>query len=167
VSNTIKDWNLFFINMCLQVSRKSKDRSTKLGAVIVGDDNVVLSLGYNSFVRGLNDEDEEYHDRPMKYYVTEHAERNAIYNAAKEGIRLKGSTLYLPFFPTPCADCTRAIIQSGVKKIIGTNIKFTGKGEHWEENLKVSEMMLDSVGIHRVSIEVSEDYDIRNFWETE
>lgn len=156
------NWDEFYIGMCLHISKKSKDRSTKLGAVIVGDNHEVLSIGYNGFPRGVNDLEERYHQRPTKYLVTEHAERNAIFNAARQGIRLEGSTMYLPFEPIPCSRCTRAIIQSGIKHIIGTDFKFTGKGKDWEEDLAIAREMLDQVGIKRTEVSVSPEFDIRN-----
>lgn len=158
------NWDDFFIAMCLVISKKSKDRSTKLGCVIVGENNEVLSIGYNGFPRGVDDNKEEYHDRPTKYFVTEHAERNAIYNAARQGIKLEGSTLYLPFEPTPCSDCSRGVIQSGIKKIIGTNIRFTGKGKQWEDSLNFANEMLDQAGIIRKSIEVTPELNIAELY---
>lgn len=156
-------WDEFFIQMCLCVSSKSKDRSTKLGAVIVGDHNEVLSVGYNGFPRGINDDNELYHERPTKYLVTEHAERNAIFNAARHGIRLDGTRMYIPFYPVPCCRCTRAVIQSGIKEVIGTQIKFTGKGKDWEEDLKLSEKLLEEAGIKLSLVNVGKDLDIRLF----
>ena len=97
------------------VSRKSKDRSTKVGCVIVNDRHTDLVRGWNGFPRGINDNIEARHERPQKYLWTEHAERNAIYNAAAEGISIKSCTLYSTLFP--CCDCARAIIQSGIKRV--------------------------------------------------
>jgi len=157
------NWDEYFINLCIQVSRKSKDRSTRLGAVIVGNHNEILSTGYNGFPRGVDDNNEAYHERPIKYLVTEHAERNAIYNAARHGIRLDGSRMYLPFYPNPCSRCARGVIQSGIKEIIGTQIKFTGKGKDWEEDLALAEKLLDEAGVKMTIVNVGEDLDIRLF----
>lgn len=157
------NWDEYYIGMCIHASKKSKDRSTRLGAVIVGNNNEVLSIGYNGFPRGVNDEEERYHERPTKYLITEHAERNAIFNAARNGVRLEGSTMYLPFEPTPCCRCTRAVIQSGIKHIIGTDFKFTGKGKQWEEDLVLANEMLEQAGIKQTAISVAAEFDIRNF----
>ena len=135
-----------------KVSKKSKDRSTKVGVVIVTPDNTLLSIGFNGFPRGIDDEIERYHERPMKYRITEHAERNAIYNAARNGIRLQGSIMYLPFEPTPCTDCTRGIIQAGIVEVRGTNAKFPGKGTQWDEDLAIAKEMLDHAGIKRTAL---------------
>lgn len=109
-------WDKFFMDMAKLVASKSKDRSRRVGCVIVGPDNEVRSVGYNGFPRGIDDTVEARHQRPDKYKWTEHAERNAIYNSARAGIRTDGCSIYLPWFP--CMDCARAIIQSGIKKMV-------------------------------------------------
>lgn len=170
------DWHRFFIGMCIYVSQKSKDRSTKLGAVIVDDDHDILSVGWNGFPRGVDDNNEEFHKRPTKYAVTQHAERNAIYNAGRKGVSLKGGTLYLPFYPTPCTGCTTAILQTGIKRIVGTPFKFTGKGKQWDEDLAFSQALLETTlkrgsdlrAITQYVVDVPLELDIRNFYgETE
>lgn len=90
----------------------SKDPSTKVGCVVIGSSNQVLTQGFNGFPRGANDSLARYMDRAVKYKWIEHAERNAIYNAARTGTSLMGATLYVPWFP--CAECARAIVQSGI-----------------------------------------------------
>lgn len=132
--------------MAHQVAQKSKDRSTKVGVVIVGPDNELRSIGYNGFPRGVNDEVEERHLRPTKYLYTEHAERNALYNALRSNIPVKGCKMYLNYAPFPCHDCTRAVIQSGISEIITSNVDFPGLGS-WTESLKVGGEMLSESGI--------------------
>lgn len=146
------DWEKYYIDMAEFISQKSKDRSTKVGCVIVGPDFEVRSTGYNGFPRGVNDEADERHDRPTKYDYTEHAERNAIYNAARVGIPLKGCTLYLNWEPCPCTDCTRAIIQSGIIRVVGPDRPFGKPGTHWQDNFIHSVNMLDEAGIERVTV---------------
>lgn len=112
----MSNWDSYFIELAKHAATRSKDRSTKVGCVIVGPDNEIRSTGYNGFPRGINDEAPERHERPAKYLWTEHAERNAIYNAARCGVSLKGCRAYLPWFP--CMDCARAIVQSGIVELI-------------------------------------------------
>ena len=107
------EWTEYFLNIAEIVKNKSKDLNTKIGVVIVGIDNEIISTGYNSFVRGINDNDPKRQERPEKYYWFEHAERNAIYNAARIGVSTKGCIMYLSC-GIPCADCARAIIQAGI-----------------------------------------------------
>jgi dCMP deaminase len=110
-------WDKKFMELAIHVSSWSKDRSTKVGAVIVDEHSKsVLAMGYNGFPRGCDDDQDCRHERPAKYLWTEHAERNAIYNAARNGVRLDGATIYIPL--CSCVDCTRAIIQSGIKRVV-------------------------------------------------
>ena len=105
-----------FLDDARWVSRKSEDRSTKHGCVIVNDRQVVLSTGWNGFPRGIRGDIEARHERPAKYMWTEHSERNAIYNAAAEGVSLRGSTAYITGLP--CCDCARGLIQSGITRVV-------------------------------------------------
>ena len=110
------NWTEYFLNIAEQIKLKSKDESTQIGAIIVGMDNEVLSTGYNSFPRGLDDTIKERQERPEKYFWIEHAERNAIYNAARIGVSLKNSTIYLTS-GVPCMDCARAIVNVGIQVV--------------------------------------------------
>jgi dCMP deaminase len=73
--------------------------------VIVRSDRLIRSVGYNGFVRGVDDDIASRHERPAKYSWIEHAERNAIYNAARFGVPLTGATCYVNWFP--CIDRAR------------------------------------------------------------
>jgi len=136
-------WDRRYLGIAAVVASWSKDRSTKVGCVIVGEAGQVLSTGYNGFPRGIDDDAEGRHARPAKYLWTEHAERNAVYNAARTGVSLLGSALYLPWFP--CADCARAIIQSGIAVIVVQKAK--RDDTHWDETLSVAEEMLAEAGV--------------------
>ena len=104
-------WVQYFRELAHTVKLKSKDESTQIGAVIVGKDKEIVSTGYNSFPRGINDKKKERQERPEKYFWFEHAERNAIYNAARIGVSTKGTTMYLSC-GVPCSDCARGIINA-------------------------------------------------------
>lgn len=110
------DWDTYFMGIVKAVSARSKDRSTKVGCVIVGPDHEIRSTGYNGFPRGIPDDNDALHERPEKYFWTEHAERNAIYAAARVGVPLNGCTAYLDWFP--CMDCARAFAQVGIAAIV-------------------------------------------------
>lgn len=107
-----ESWVTYFRELAKTVATKSKDPHTHIGAVIVGMDKEIVSTGYNSFPRGMNDDVQERYERPEKYFWMEHAERNAIYNAARIGVSTKGCTLFLDHW-FPCVECARAIINSG------------------------------------------------------
>jgi dCMP deaminase len=109
-------WDKRWMDMCVLVASWSKDASRKTSAVIVDYRNSLLSIGWNGFPRGVCDDAPDRNSRPAKYSWTEHAERNAIYNAAANGIAIKGATMYMPWYP--CADCARAVIQSGIAELV-------------------------------------------------
>ena len=136
----------YFLNIAEQVKLKSKDESTQIGAVIVGNDNEVLSTGYNSFPRGMDDSKIERQERPEKYFWFEHAERNAIYNAARIGVSLKNSTIYLTS-GVPCMDCARGIVNSGVKIVWCKRVCTTKNKEKWEESQRKSMQLLNECGV--------------------
>lgn len=95
-------------------TRATCDR-LKVGAVIVRD-KTILSTGYNGSLPGAPHCDDEGHDMVEGHCVrTIHAERNAIYAAARNGVSLEGSTLYVTHFP--CFDCFKAVIACGIKHI--------------------------------------------------
>ena len=140
------NWVEYFLGIAEQVKLKSKDQSTQIGAVIVGMDNEVLSTGYNSFPRGLDDSLTERQERPEKYFWIEHAERNAIYNAARIGVSLKNSTIYLTS-GLPCMDCARGIVNSGIKEVYCKEICTTKNKEKWDESQKKSYQLLSECGV--------------------
>jgi dCMP deaminase len=124
---------------------KSKDNNTKIGVVLVGKNNEIVSTGYNSFPRGINDDVVERQEKPEKYFWFEHAERNCIYNAARIGVSTLGTTMYMTC-GISCADCARAIISAGVEKIVLRS----GKGAmspKWQESAERSNQMFKEAGI--------------------
>lgn len=139
----MKSWDAYFLELARLAATRSKDRSTKVGCVIVGPDNEIRSSGYNGFPRGINDEAPERHERPAKYLWTEHAERNAIYNAARAGISLKGCRAYLPWFP--CMDCARALVQSGIVELIAHQPNLTDP--KWGPDFEAALEMFSEAGV--------------------
>lgn len=132
----------------------SKDRSTKVGALIIGEDNEPLSWGYNGFPRGVDDDKPERHDRDKeKYRWSEHAERNAIYSAARSGHKLLGSRIFVSSLPT-CVDCARAIIQSGIKEVYLEEKALLQP--RWKENWDLTLQMYKEAGVKIFSISSTE-----------
>lgn len=136
-------WDTYFRDLVQIVSSKSKDRSTKVGCIVVGPDNEIRSTGYNGFPYNINDDVEDRHQRPEKYLWTEHAERNAIYAAAKNGVPLRNCRIFLSLFP--CMDCARAIIQTGILEVIAPPPDLTNP--QWGEQFKKVEIMLNEAGV--------------------
>ena len=141
-------WEDYFMTMAYLCAMRSKDTSTHIGAVIVGPDNEVRSTGYNSLPRKVGDDVSMYperFERPEKYFWMEHAERNAIYNAARVGIPTKGCILYCN--GVPCADCARAIIQAGISEVIVDSAWDCDKSEKWKEHHERALQMLSEGGV--------------------
>ena len=115
-----RTWDKRFMDLALHIAGWSKDTSTHVGCIIVGEDKAIRSVGYNGFPRGVNDEVPERYERPLKYMWTEHAERNAIYNSSRMGLSLQNCIMYLNGdHGFPCSECARAIIQCGIKALVG------------------------------------------------
>ena len=112
-----KKWDDRYLQLAREVSTWSKDPSTQCGALLIGDSGQVLSQGYNGFPRGMDDDPKLYNERNIKYTRIVHAEMNAIYNASRSGISLKGSTAYVHGLPC-CHECAKALIQVGVKRVV-------------------------------------------------
>ncbi len=137
------DWDRRFIELAKHIGKWSKDRSRQVGCVVVDSKKVVRALGYNGFPRGLDDNDDTRHVRPEKYLWTEHAERNAIYQAARTGNSVDGCTMYLAWFP--CVDCARAIVQAGIVELVATRPDLSDA--QWGHDFSVSTRLLEEAGI--------------------
>lgn len=105
------DWSTYFMNLAEAVSTKSRDPSTKVGAIIVNKDKKIISTGYNGMLPGFPDTPENW-TRPRKYDLVIHAELNALLYAKQD---LTGCAVYCTL--QPCKDCTKALIASGIKDI--------------------------------------------------
>ena len=128
----------FFISFCWFLASQSKDKKTKLGAVIVSPHGDIKSVGWNGFPRKINDARKERQERPEKYYWFVHAEHNAILNAGRNGVQLKGCTLYSSAYP--CHNCAQAIIQSGIVKVV-YDVHLGG----WNEStLRAKDMLIEA-----------------------
>lgn len=105
-------WNKLFIDIAIRVSQESKSTRLKVGAVCVRE-NMVLTTGYNGSVskRGSDVLEEDGVTTPD----TIHAEENIILFAAREGISIKGSTLYVTV--NPCRHCAALLAQAGVVEV--------------------------------------------------
>jgi|TARA_A200000159_G_scaffold96291_1_gene89336 dCMP deaminase len=128
-----KAWGDRYINLAKEISTWSKDPSTKVGAVVIGNNGEVLSQGYNGFPRSIKDTPQRLKDREKKYNLVVHAEMNAIYNASLNGVSLKGSTLYVYGLPI-CNECAKGVIQVGIDKVIATRPADYNK--EWDESIK-------------------------------
>jgi dCMP deaminase len=121
-------WQDYFMKLAEITARRSKDPSTQVGACIVNGENKILSVGYNGLPNGMNDDtfnwsrENDYLD--SKYPYVCHAEMNAIFNS-NEIFNLKGGTLYTTLYP--CNECSKLIVQSGIKKVVYLEHRYEGK----------------------------------------
>ena len=115
--SSIRDWQDHFMTLAYTIAMRSPDESTKVGCVITSKDNTIISTGYNGLPRGMEiPEGDPRLKRPLKYNYFEHAERNAIYNACRNGLSCLNTILFVPWIP--CADCARGIVQAGICQVI-------------------------------------------------
>jgi dCMP deaminase len=119
-------WDEYFIGIAEAVSKKSKDPSSQVGAVLVSKDHVVISTGFNGLARGLKDDRETLNDKWKKLNWVVHAEHNAILNAARYGVSTQGCTLYVNKFP--CFACMMVVVQAGLVRL------YTNDSEYWKND---------------------------------
>lgn len=135
-------WDEYFMGIAILSAMRSKDPNTQVGACIVSPDRKIVGVGYNGFPTGCSDDElpwaREGEWLNTKYPYVCHAELNAILNSSITS--LKGSTLYVALFP--CNECAKAIIQTGIKKIIYLSDKYRDT-----DATKASRMMLQAAGI--------------------
>ena len=132
-----RKWDSRYLELAKHISTWSKDPSTQIGSVAIGENGQVLSQGYNGFPRGVNDDPEILNDREQKLERVVHAEMNVIYNASFNGISLAGSTLYVYGLPC-CHDCAKGVIQVGIKRIVMSKQHQTDRWkESWEKSMKM------------------------------
>jgi dCMP deaminase len=136
-------WDDFFMGLAQYVAQKSKDRSRKIGAVAVDQRNVVLSLGWNGFPRGVNDDVEERHARPKKYFWVVHAEGNLVANASSKGVSLLGAKMYVNWYP--CCDCAKIIVQAGFSEVVCLEPDWDDA--NWAEHFKIARELFAEAGV--------------------
>ena len=143
-------WEEYFMGVASLSALRSKDPNTQVGACIVNDEKRILSIGYNGFPKGANDDvfpwDNEGSLLTTKYAYVVHAEANAILNAQSN---LSNSTIYVTLFP--CNECAKLIIQSGIKEIVYADNKYKDTDAH-----QASIKLLDAAKIKYRQIEFGE-----------
>lgn len=136
-------WDQRFIDLAFHLSGWSKDPSTKVGCVVVGEDREIRSTGFNGFPRGISDDKERLTDRAKKYPLICHAEENAIMHAARIGVSLKGNTAFVTW--PPCSRCARSLIQAGIREVVYPTPQEIP--ERWLEDFETSNGMLKEAGV--------------------
>ena len=147
----VLNWDEYFMSLAHLSAVRSKDPSTQVGAVIVDSNNRVVGLGYNGFPRGCDDNKFPCEYLDTKYAYVVHAELNAILNANK---LIENCRLYVSLFP--CNECSKAIIQSGIKEIIYESDKYKDL-----DQFKASKKMLEAAGIKLRQLDYEIDLNIK------
>jgi dCMP deaminase len=143
-----------FMTMAYLFAMRSPDTSTQVGCVVADDSHTVVSMGYNGWPRNVAafEPGDARFERPEKYLWMEHAERNAVYNACRMGTPLDKCTIYVTMLP--CADCARAIVQVGMKRVVyheqGTELMKTSSST-WDESHQATLRMFAEAGIELVA----------------
>lgn len=145
-TDNVLSWDEYFMGLAHLSGLRSKDPNTQVGAVIVDENHRVVSIGYNGFPSGVSDDEFPWgRDGGVletKYAFVVHAELNAILNSQRS---VKGCCIYVSLFP--CNECAKAIIQSGIRKIVYESDKYNGA----DTNI-ASKRMLRAAGVELVRI---------------
>ncbi len=146
--NTIDEFGMLVAEVA---AKKSKDPNTKVGSCILSDENEILSIGYNDIPNGWQGEfnwnrDISLGEENTKYPFVIHSECNAINNYNGDKDKLKNSTLYVTLFP--CNNCSKQIIQSGIKKIVYKEDKYSK-----EKDNMLSKLLLTRCGIEFIQLD--------------
>lgn len=144
---TQHETDLYFLRAAYREAARSRDASTQNGAVLV-------RLGKSGY--GCNDLHPKWADtpdrreRPGKYLWTEHAERAAIFDAASRGVDTGGATLYVCW--AACADCARAIVFAGVRRVVRHWHPAMDARPDWAASCAVGDQMFAEAGVEVVTI---------------
>lgn len=137
-------WDEMYLKICKAAAERSRDASTQVGACIVRDKRVLV-VGYNGFPSGINETAERW-ERPLKYAYVVHAEANCLMTAARYGIPLDQSILYVSLHP--CANCAKHIVQAGIKEVVyDATIPPRDEHEHW-----IAKQILEEAGVSIVAL---------------
>jgi len=136
------------VELAILAARKSPSRPRKVGAVLVLADRVTTLVACNDFPTGVRDL-ESRHAYPERLLWIEHAERNAIFAAARGGLATTGATLIATFHP--CADCARAIVQAGITTLHTLAPDFADP--IWGPAFGCSQTILEEGGVRVVYLE--------------
>jgi dCMP deaminase len=154
-SDSQRNWDIFYLNMARYVSTKSKDPSTKTGAVITYPDGLPVSFGFNGFPRGMKDDPELYADREKKYSRTVHCEVNAQILSHQD---ITGCTLYTwPF--ASCDRCAVQMIQAGIKRFVFPEMP-PDKAGRWGSIMELAQEYMHEAGCEVVVVPLKEIPDV-------
>lgn len=149
-------WDELGFGIAMVAGSRSKDPNTQNGACIMAPDHVVIGVGYNGFIRNIEDTPELW-QKPLKYRYVVHAERNAIDNSTLP-MMLKGSTVYIwsSRHYLPCTECAKEMAHRGIETIKLAGLPEVNAVYDWAE----SKDILDRAGVKLVVVKFEET----EFW---
>ena len=133
-------WDKHFLDICLTLAKNSNCLSRKIGAILVRDKSIIAT-GYNGSPRGFRhcadlevNKEQEFPKCPRRILGIEsgkrmelcpatHAEVNCICNAARNGVNIKDSTMYMTC-GIPCSKCLAVLLNAGVTNLVVTSLEF-------------------------------------------
>ena len=143
--------NRLWLAECYRTAAKSPDPSTQIGAaIIIGTQLQYDTLSFNGPTAGWTMTSEQWEAKPLKYQLVEHAERRAIYKAAKGGLWLEGGTLISTW--AACSDCARAIVESGIKTLIRHYPPLDDATERWLESIAIGDQIMKANGVSIIDV---------------
>jgi dCMP deaminase len=145
MKNISNIWKNRYLSLAKEISTWSKDPSTQVGSVAIGNQGQVLSQGYNGFPRKFPDKLALYEDREQKYKYTIHAEMNCIYHATLNGISLEGSTIFI-YGLHACHECAKGLCQVGVKAVIAQ--KSDKSNQRWQDSCNLADEIFSQQGVY-------------------
>lgn len=151
----VLSWDEYFMAMAHLSAKRSKDPNTQVGACIVNQKKRVVGIGYNGLPKGCSDDEfpwtnDSHEFLGNKYPFVVHAELNAILNST---LSLDNCTIYVSLFP--CNECAKAIIQSGITKIVYEDDKYATT-----DAVKASKSMLDASGVEYICLNKNTKVDV-------
>ena len=135
--------SVYFRQLYTYAMNKSKDPSTQNAALLTDDGSGIVAMECNNIPDKIRIEGRW--ERPKKYHYVEHAERNVLYKAVRMGMPTMDLTMYCPWYS--CSDCARAIIQCGIKRVIGHKEYFDRTPDRWKESCGIGIEMMKEAGI--------------------
>jgi dCMP deaminase len=111
--NKLDRYDAMYMEVAICISQMSHDTDTKVGSVVVKDNNI-LAFGFNGMPRGMPNEC-KHADGSTKPEVI-HAEANAVCKLARTSSSAEGATLYCTL--APCVECAKLIIQCGISRVV-------------------------------------------------
>ena len=133
-----------FLRNAYCIAAQSRDSSSQNGATLVSNGEII-GTGSNNFPIGVEFNAERASKRPDKYRFFEHAERNAIYSAARAGLKVFESVMFCPW--AACCDCARGVINSGVASLVVHQERMDMTPERWQDNVDDALNMMTEAGI--------------------